>query len=130
MGIESYLGVPLVGPEGNHLGHLCVFDTNTLFDVSRKLLTFKIFAERAAAELDRLRLEKILAESEQRYRDLYEEAPIAYVHEDLQSRFISANRAACASWALSPKRCLATSGSPWCPTRQKLSSASRRSLRR
>ena len=27
-------------------------------------------------------------------RDLYEEAPLAYVKEDLQSRFISANRAA------------------------------------
>ena len=26
MGIESYLGVPLLGPAGNHLGHLAVFD--------------------------------------------------------------------------------------------------------
>jgi PAS domain S-box-containing protein len=31
---------------------------------------------------------------EERYRDLFDEAPIAYVNEDLESRFISANRAA------------------------------------
>ena len=33
-------------------------------------------------------------ESERRFRDLYEEAPIAYVYEDLESRFVGANRAA------------------------------------
>ena len=61
---------------------------------AKNLLIFRIFAARAAAELARLHLEKSLAESEQRFRDLYEEAPIAYVKEDLESRFISANRAA------------------------------------
>jgi len=60
----------------------------------RNLLTFRIFAARAAGELARLHLEQQLRESEERLRDLYEEAPIAYVKEDLQSRFISANRAA------------------------------------
>jgi PAS domain S-box-containing protein len=103
MGIESYLGVPLVGPDGRHLGHLCVFDTNPLVEVTQKLLIFKIFAERATAELARLHLEKTLAESEQRFRDLFEEAPIAYVHEDLQSRFISANRAAMRILGLKPE---------------------------
>jgi PAS domain S-box-containing protein len=57
-------------------------------------LIFRIFAARAVTELTRLQLEKNLAESEQRFRDLYEEAPIAYVQEDLDSRFISANSAA------------------------------------
>ena len=47
-----------------------------------------------AAELVRLRLERQLRDSEERLRDLYEEAPIAYVQEDLESRFLSANRAA------------------------------------
>src|SRR4029077_3321159 len=60
----------------------------------RKLLTFRIFAARAAGELTRLHLEQQLRESEGRLRDLYEEAPIAYVQEDLESRFISANHAA------------------------------------
>ncbi|CAN5199723.1 hypothetical protein BH09BAC6_BH09BAC6_00030 [soil metagenome] len=39
-------------------------------------------------------LQVLLKESEERFRDLFEEAPIAYVHEGLDSRFIKANRAA------------------------------------
>lgn len=39
-------------------------------------------------------LEVLLEESEGRFRDLFEEAPIAYVHEGLDSKFIKANRAA------------------------------------
>jgi len=37
------------------------------------------------------------------YRDLYEEAPIAYVREDLESRLISANRAALRILGLEPQ---------------------------
>ncbi len=40
------------------------------------------------------RLEDLLKESEERFRDLFEEAPIAYVHEGLDSKFIKANKAA------------------------------------
>ena len=40
------------------------------------------------------RLEELLIESEERFRDLFEEAPIAYVHEGLDSKFIRANKAA------------------------------------
>ncbi len=78
MGIESYLGVPLLDAAGNHLGHLAVFDERPMPPEPRRLYTFRIFAARAAAELERLRFEQRLAESERRYRDLYEEAPIGY----------------------------------------------------
>src|SRR5207245_4267347 len=81
-------------PDGKILGHLAVFDDRPMPEEPRKLLAFHIFAARAAAELLHLRLERQLRESEERLRDLYEEAPIAYVKEDLESRFISANRAA------------------------------------
>jgi PAS domain S-box-containing protein len=93
-GIESYLGVPLYGPEGEVLGHMAVFDDRPMPKEPRKLLTFDIFAARAAAELVHLRLERRLHESQEHLRDLYEEAPLAYVKEDLESRFISANSAA------------------------------------
>ncbi len=76
----------------------------------RKLLIFRIFAARATAELARLRLMRTLRESEQRYRDLYEEAPIAYVHEDLESRFISANGAALRILGLKPDEVAGTTG--------------------
>ena len=103
LGIESYLGVPLCDPEGKVLGHLAVFDDRPMPEEPRKLLIFRIFAARAAAELARLHLEWELRASEERLRDLYEEAPIAYVKEDLQSRFISANHAALRILGIKPE---------------------------
>jgi PAS domain S-box-containing protein len=114
-GIESYLGVPLLDVEGNHLGHLAVFDERPMPAEPRKLFTLRIFASRAAAELERLHYEKQLGESEQRYRDLYEEAPIAYVKEDLESRFISANRAAMRILGLKPEEVAGTVGMSFVP---------------
>jgi PAS domain S-box-containing protein len=110
MAIESYLGVPLVARDGRHLGHLCVFDRRSMPAVPQQLLIFKIFAARAAAELERLRIEHSLIESEQRYRDLFEEAPIAYVLEDVDSRFIKANQAAIRILGLKPEEVAGTLG--------------------
>jgi formate hydrogenlyase transcriptional activator len=104
MGIESYLGVPLVATGGHHIGHLCVFDPRPMPEEPRNVLLFRLFAARAAAELYRLELERDLAESERRFRDLYDEAPIAYVKEDLESRFISANRAAMRILGITPEQ--------------------------
>jgi PAS domain S-box-containing protein len=115
MGIESYLGVPLRNEQGEVLGHLAVFDERPMPEEPRKLFTFRIFADRAAAELTRLRLERSLRESEERYRDLYEEAPIAYVKEDLESRFISANRAAMRILGITPEEVAGTVGKSLVP---------------
>jgi PAS domain S-box-containing protein len=109
-GIESYLGVPLCDTKGEHLGHLAVFDEQPMPAEPRKLFTMRIFAARAAAELERLRYEKELRESEERYRDLFEEAPIGYVQEDLESHFISANRTAIRILGLKPDEVVGTVG--------------------
>ncbi len=103
-GIESYLGVPLRDPEGRVLGHLAIFDQRQMPPEPRLLFTFQIFAERAAAELRRIRIMEQLRRSQERYRDLFDEAPIAYVHEDLGSRFISANRAAMRILGITPEQ--------------------------
>jgi PAS domain S-box-containing protein len=116
-GIESYLGVPLCDPQGTVLGHVAVFDERPMPEEPRKLLTFRIFAARAGAELVRLRLEQQLRESEERLRDLYEEAPIAYVKEDLESRFISANRAAQRMLGIKPEEVVGTMGLSLVPDR-------------
>jgi PAS domain S-box-containing protein len=86
-GIESYMGVPLTAPDDRILGHLCTLDESPLPDEPRRLALFRIFAARATAELERIRLEREL-------HDLFEQAPIAYVHEGLDSKFIRANRTA------------------------------------
>ncbi|QJW93056.1 sigma 54-interacting transcriptional regulator [Frigoriglobus tundricola] len=113
--VESYLGVPLRDANGAVLGHLAVFDTKPMPPEPRLLYTFQIFAARAAAELDRLKFEKMLKDSEERFRDLFEEAPIAYVHEDLDSRFLRANRTALRILGLKPEEVAGTVGTALVP---------------
>jgi PAS domain S-box-containing protein len=110
LGAESYLGVPLTGADSEVLGHLFVMDTRPMVAVPRNLALFRIFAGRAASELVRLRLERSLAESEERFRDLFDEAPIAYVHEGLDTRFIRANRAAMRILGITPEQVPGTFG--------------------
>lgn len=105
-GLEAYIGVPIFSPStGEVMGHIIAVDPNPISIEKNQSAILKIFANRAGAEIDRLaaqrKLEKaneqlkvLLDESEQRFRDLFEEAPIAYVHEGLDSKFIKANRAA------------------------------------
>ena len=58
---ESYVGVPLVNSSGRILGHLVVIDERPMEDGSTELSILKIFAARAAAELERQKAEKQLA---------------------------------------------------------------------
>ncbi|MEO6168962.1 MAG: sigma 54-interacting transcriptional regulator, partial [Chitinophagales bacterium] len=86
----------------------------------------RIFAARAGAEMGRLAAEEnlkranselqvLLKNSDERYRDLFEEAPIAYVHEGLDSHFIRANRAALRILGLKPEEVPDTYGSTLTP---------------
>jgi PAS domain S-box-containing protein len=93
-GLESYFGTPLKAQDGAVLGHLAVLDEGPMTAEPRTFFILQIFAARAAAELDRLRSEARLHESEERFRDLFDEAPIAYVHEGLDTRLIRVNRTA------------------------------------
>jgi formate hydrogenlyase transcriptional activator len=92
--VESYLGVPLLDGTGTVLGHLAVFHDEPMPAEPRLLFIFRIFAARASVELERLRVEKQLVESERRYRDLYEEAPNAYVSLGRDLCLLSVNRRA------------------------------------
>ncbi|HEV2949427.1 MAG TPA: sigma 54-interacting transcriptional regulator [Gemmataceae bacterium] len=91
-GIDSYMAVPFVDGEGNILGHLAVFDERPMPAEPRRAFIFRIFAARASAELERLRAEQRLQQSEARYRDLYENAPSAYLIVGSDGRILGANR--------------------------------------
>ena len=77
--VESYFGIPLLDVEGNVLSHLAVFDSKPMPKEPQLVYTLKIFAAKAAAELSRIQIVAQLHQSEERFRDLFEEAPIAYV---------------------------------------------------
>jgi formate hydrogenlyase transcriptional activator len=102
LGVQSYLGVPLRDSAGHILGHLAVFDDQPMPSQPKQLFIFQIFASRAAAELNRVRMEQRLNDSEQRFRDLFDEAPVPYVYEDTETRFISVNQAAMKLLGLQP----------------------------
>lgn len=105
-GIEAAVGVPIFSTKsGEVIGHILALDPDKVTTERNQTAILRIFAARAGAELERMKAEAqlkvanaqlkiLLSESEQRYRDLFEEAPIAYVHEGLDSKFIKANRAA------------------------------------
>src|SRR5689334_376441 len=70
----SYAGVPLLRSDGTVFGHLSALDTKQL-DLPPDLESvFRIFADRAAAELNRVRAESGVRESEQRFSGVFESA--------------------------------------------------------
>ncbi len=109
-GIKSWVAVPIYSPTtGKVIGNIAAFDNVPMVNDQNQLAILRIFAARAGAEIERIRAEEKVVEtlklsnvdlqvklkdSEKRFRDLFEEAPIAYVHEGLDSKFIKANRAA------------------------------------
>src|SRR5262249_43648414 len=74
---------------------LAVFDERPMPAEPRKLFTFRIFAARAAAELERLRFEERLRASEERFRGTFETAAVGITHRDLQGRFLRVNDKFC-----------------------------------
>src|SRR5204862_1831848 len=80
------------------IGHLVIIDDKPMSHDPLVLSVMETFASRAGVELERTRafdqLKRQFQESEERLRDLFDEAPIAYVNEGLDSRFIRANKAA------------------------------------
>jgi PAS domain S-box-containing protein len=74
VGAVSYMGVPLHDVDGSTLGHLAVLDNQPMPDTPRSMTVFRIFADRAAAELRRLRAEANVKEREAKLRSLIENA--------------------------------------------------------
>ncbi|MBE9169807.1 PAS domain-containing protein [Pleurocapsales cyanobacterium LEGE 06147] len=65
---DSYIGLPIINPQGKILGHLAVLDTKPLdeSDFAAQELILKIFAARAGAEIERQRAELALEQQLQR----------------------------------------------------------------
>jgi len=126
-GVKSWIAVPIYSPSsGKVIGNIAAFDRVAIANEENQLDILRIFAARAGAEIDRLKAEDklrianaelkvLLQESEERFRDLFEEAPIAYVHEGLDSKFIKANRAALRILGVKPEDVPFTYGKTMAP---------------
>jgi PAS domain S-box-containing protein len=94
LGAVSYLGVPLVEPQGKVIGNLAVLDRRPMPEEPRALAIIQIFAARAGAEVSRLRAERELRASEEQVRGLVDSALDAIVQLDAGLQIVRANLAA------------------------------------
>lgn len=72
MRAEAYLGVPLRDAGGRPIGILAALHDAPVDEIEGALEIFQIFAVRAGVELERLRMQTMLSESERRFRSLLE----------------------------------------------------------
>jgi formate hydrogenlyase transcriptional activator len=135
-GLRFYAAAPLRTNDGFNLGTLCIIDrkprelatsegelltkfaTLVMDQIELRLATGKATeleqAERRMSELLR-QANEALHESDARFRDLFDEAPMAYVYESLDSRIIQANRAAMAILGIKPEEIGETFGKSLVP---------------
>lgn len=90
----SYLGTPLLDLDGSVLGNLAVMDSNEMPEKFQNVAIFKIFADRGASELRRLRIEQQLRDREGQLSRLFDSAMDAIIEVDPELVVTQANRAA------------------------------------
>jgi PAS domain S-box-containing protein len=95
----SYMGVPLVDRDGTILGHLAVLDTRPMPLDDRLVAVFRIFAARAAAELQRIRADADVREREAKLSRLVASAMDAIVELDDELRVTGVNPSGTAAFA-------------------------------
>jgi PAS domain S-box-containing protein len=100
----SYLGVPLLDSNGSIVGHLAVIDDKPMPPEHRGMAIFQIFANRAAAELQRLEAERAIVERETQLRLVLDNALDAIIDFDGEFKVALMNPAA--------RRAFGYSGSP------------------
>jgi PAS domain S-box-containing protein len=90
----GYMGLPLLDLDGRVLGHLAVLDVRPMPKELRSQALIRIFAARAAAELQRLRAESQVREDEEKLGRLVDSAAEAVIELDEQLFVTGMNRAA------------------------------------
>ncbi|MFA5332390.1 MAG: PAS domain S-box protein [Methanoregula sp.] len=87
MNILGYAGTPLKNYQGDVIGILCVLSRKPLAEVPALREIMEILAVKAAAEIDRFRIEQALHESEEKFKILVETSPDMIWEVDCTGRF-------------------------------------------
>ncbi len=90
----SYLGMPFEDTNGKILGHLSVIDQHPIPGDQQVFNVFRIFGNRASAEMRRLRAEKEILEREEKLKRLFDSAMDAIIEFDKDFKVTRLNPAA------------------------------------
>src|SRR5262249_44730744 len=121
-GMESLAALPLVSGDRASAVLFFMSAERGAYERLRRELIEQVAAAVAAAldnclahEELRRQSKQALAESEELFRDFFDEAPIAYVHEGFDPRFIRANRTAMRILGIKPEEIAGTYGKSFIP---------------
>lgn len=95
MKVESYIGLPLRDSAGNTIGLIAVMDGKPLPDSNRIISILQLVAIRVAAELERERYERALAESRQFLHSVIDTIAEPVFVKNRRHRWILVNSAFC-----------------------------------
>jgi PAS domain S-box-containing protein len=96
MGMQSYAGYPLTDAAGGPLGLIAVVSRTPLENPPFVESLMKILAVRAAAELERERMDRALRASEENYRSIFEASEdCIFIHECDTGAIVDVNPKAC-----------------------------------
>lgn len=94
-GIEAFIGHPLIDSAGRLLGLLVAMHKDVITDEERVQMILRLCANRAAAEIERRRVEKTAQESEERFRATFSQAAVGIAHVAPEGRFLRINQKFC-----------------------------------
>ena len=93
MGIEGYVGTPLVDSQERVIGLMVMLSRRPLEHPGLCVATLRIFANRAAAELERKQAEEAVRASENRWRTLFDNAAVGIALVDALGQPVHSNLA-------------------------------------
>lgn len=73
MGVNSYFGIPMQSHSGETIGHVCILGEEPIAELDIAESYLKIFAARAAAELERLKIERENLQQREHLKQLVDE---------------------------------------------------------
>jgi len=93
MGMEGYVGTPLCDSQGRVIGLMVMLSRRPLEHPELCVSTLRIFATRAAAELERKQAEEAVRASENRWRTMFDNAAIGIALVDAMGQPVHSNPA-------------------------------------